>query len=256
MNLSLKHKTPKLTFYYLKKDITINADETFYDSSQFKWAQTIEANWKLIYEEITTHLQKHEKEFGAYFDDGLVNQKDKWKSFGFYFWGLRLPDKECEHFAKTINLLKKIPDVVSASVSIMEPYSEIKPHFGDTDAIYRCHLPLIVPGILPEIGFQVGYEKYSWKEGKLLIFNDAAYHKGWNNTDKRRLILIFDVIKPVLKSKKRWICSQALANIIIQKMFAKIPFTKKLPLFSIKTLHTIISTYKWIYFSFRKNTFI
>ena len=253
MNSSKKYKTPKLTFYYLKKDKT---DETFFNSTQFDWTSVIEVQWKIIYDEIIAHLQTHEKQFGAYFDDGLVNEPGKWKSFGFYFWGIRLPDNECKPFAKTINLLKKIPDVVSASVSILEPHAEIKPHYGDTDAIYRCHLPLIVPDVLPEVGFQVGYEKRNWQEGKLLIFNDAAYHKGWNNTDKRRVVLIFDVIKPTLRNKKKWICSQALANIKLQNMFAKVPFAKKLPLFSIKTLHTIISIYKWVSFSFLKNTFI
>jgi aspartyl/asparaginyl beta-hydroxylase (cupin superfamily) len=253
MDSLAKYKTPKLTFYYLTKDKT---SETFFDAEQFNWVSTIEMQWKIIYDEVITHLQTHEKQFGAYFDDGLVNKPGKWRSFGFYFWGTKLPNDECKHFLKTISLLKTIPDVVSASVSVMEPYAEIKPHYGDTDAIYRCHLPLIVPGILPEVGFQVGYEKRSWQEGKLLIFNDAAYHKGWNNTNKRRVVFIFDVLRPDLKNRKRWICSQALSNITLQNMFSKIPFSKRLPLFVIKAFHKIISINKFVCFSFIKNKFI
>jgi len=253
MNTPAKYKTPKLTFYYLEKDKTA---ETFFETKQFEWASTIEAQWKVIREEIMIHMQQHEKEFGSYFVDELVNTPGKWRSFGFYFWGLRLSDDVCKHFQQTINLLKIIPDVVSASVSVMEPHSEIKPHYGDTDAIYRCHLPLLVPGDLPEIGFQVGYDKRSWEEGKLLIFNDAAYHKGWNNTDKRRVILIFDVIRPFLKHKKKWICSQALANMTLLSLFAKIPFLKKMPPLIIKTLHKKISVYKWLHFYFMKRNHI
>lgn len=252
MNLLTKYKTPKLTFFYLKKDKT---DETFYDAEQFDWTSTIEEQWKVIYEEVITHLQTNEKQFGAYFDDGLVNKPGKWKSFGFYFWGTRLLEEECKPFLKTIDLLKAIPDIVSVSISIMEPRGEIKPHFGETDAIYRCHLPLIVPGSLPEVGFQVGYEKRAWHEGKLLVFNDAAYHKGWNNTDKRRVVLIFDVIKPSLKNKKRWICSQSLANITVQKFFVKIDVLKRLPPFILKAIHKIISIYIWSCFFVGKGKF-
>lgn len=253
MNLSKKHKTPKLTFYHLERD---NIDETFFDSKQFAWAEIIEAEWKVIRDELFIHLQQNENKFGTYFSNELVNSPGKWRSFGFYFWGIKLTNKACLPFSKTLKILKGIPDVVSASVSIMEADSEIKPHFGDTDAIYRCHLPLLVPGCLPKIGFQVGYEQKNWEEGKLLIFNDAAYHKGWNYTDRKRVILIFDVIRPSLKDKKKWICSQALANITLQYLFNKISFTKKLPMSFIKGIHKIISIHRYLRFSFIKNKFI
>ena len=53
----------------------------------------------------------------------------------------------------------------------VEPGANINPHQGDTDAIYRCHLGLSVPGGL-DCGFQVGAEIRGWKEGRLPVTPD------------------------------------------------------------------------------------
>jgi aspartyl/asparaginyl beta-hydroxylase (cupin superfamily) len=204
-----------------KRALTFNyyagRGETFFESSLFPWSTEIEKNWKQIREEVLQHFSVYEKEYGVYFPEDAHSKKGKWRSFGFYFWGLRLPDAVYDHFEATINILKKVPHVVSISISVMEPGSEIKAHYGETDAIYRCHLPLVASGSLPDIGFQVGYEQRSWQEGKLMIFNDGAYHKAWNNTNKARIVLIVDVLRPELAHKKKWICSKALATLYMQR---------------------------------------
>lgn len=124
--------------------------------------------------------------------------------------------KACRECPGTVNLLRDIPGLVSASVSIMEPHAEIKPHFGDTDAIYRCHLGLVIPGGLPGCGIRVGYEDRAWQHGQLIVFNDANYHTAWNQTDQRRIVMILDIIRPEYLRQQKWICSLVLASIFRQ----------------------------------------
>lgn len=192
--------------------------ETFIDPSFYNWSESIENNYQIICDEVIKHFNANEKYFYPYFAQELISGPGKWKSFGFYFWGVRAKGPICDHFPIIMNLLKTIPGIVSASVSIMEPDSEIKPHYGDTNAIHRCHLGLIIPDSLPVTGFQVGYEKRSWEVGKLLIFNDAAYHKAWNQSSQPRVILIFDVIRPEFLKQKSWICARVNTIILTQRL--------------------------------------
>lgn len=191
-------------------------DETYFDSSDFEWSASIEKEWKTILKEVVDYLQKNEQVLTPYFATDMMNAPKKWKAFSFYFWGLPMSKQAIAQCPKTVNILKKIPHIVSFSVSVLEPHSEIKPHYGDTDAVYRAHLSLVVPGGLPNCGFRVGYEDRAWEEGKLLIFNDAAYHKAWNNTDSRRVVLLFDLMKAEHEKDKIWICAKVRGGIIWQ----------------------------------------
>lgn len=191
-------------------------DETYFDPKQFDWASSIEGNWMTIKNEVLDYLNKDTQALQPYFASEMMNAPNKWKAFSYYFWGFNMSDKAIISCPKTVSLLKSIPNLVSASISVMEPNSEIKPHYGDSDAMYRCHLGLIIPDVLPNCGFRVCYEDRAWEEGKLLIFNDAAYHKAWNYSKERRVILLFDVIKPEYTDQKKWICSKVRGGIVWQ----------------------------------------
>jgi ornithine lipid ester-linked acyl 2-hydroxylase len=192
--------------------------ETFYDVNKFDWSNELEKNYQIILKEIIEFLEKDVSALKPYFAREMMNAPEKWKAFSFYFWGMKMNDYAIKQCPQTIKLLSGIPNLVSASISIMEPHSEIKPHFGDTNAIFRCHLGLIIPGGLPEIGIRVGYEDRAWETGKLLIFNDANYHKTWNHTGERRMVLLFDVMKPEYADQKKWVCSRVYGNIIWQSI--------------------------------------
>ena len=143
-------------------------------------------------------------------------------------WQVNKNIKQCP---ETNKILKTIPNIISASVSILEPGVTIKPHRGDTNAIIRCHLPLIVPAGLPECGFEVVGEKRAWEVGKVIAFNDSAKHSAWNHSDKRRYVLLFDVMRPECVNKKYAVCSMVLGGLVMQSISQKIPFLKYMPKF-------------------------
>ncbi len=202
----------------------------FYDPNRFDWAAEVEANWESIEAEVTKFIQNHQSLIQPYFNTSMVLGKNKWSAFGFRFWlwGLNKNARECPN---TMRILSRIPHLVSASVSLIGPNTEIKEHRGDTNAIYRCHLGLKIPEGLPNCGFAVAGEEKAWHEGKLLIFNDAAKHRAWNHSDSTRYVLLFDVIRPEFVPKKYTICSRVLAGIRMQMIRRKRPFIDKSPLF-------------------------
>ena len=88
----------------------------------------------------------------------------------------------------------------TAFFSILKPRTRIPPHTGVTNTRTIVHLPLIVP---PGCGFRVGGETRQWHEGELLVFDDTVEHEAWNDSDRDRIILIFDVWRPEVAPEER-----------------------------------------------------
>ena len=196
--------------------------------------ELLEASWPVIKAELQDLLDKNEQRLVPYFNEEMVSGPKKWKALSFMFWTVRFK-QNIDHCPETMALLRKVPHLVSASISLLEPNTQIKPHRGDTNAIIRCHLGLRVPSPLPQCGFQVGDEQRSWEEGKLLLFNDAMRHLAWNNTNERRLILLLDVIRPEFADRKDQICRTVLAALGYQYLSQKMKFLKRSPR-SVKTV--------------------
>ena len=45
--------------------------------------------------------------------------------------------------------------------------------------------------------FRSGGETRHWREGEVLIFDDAYDHEAWNDTDQVRVVLFLDFLKPL-----------------------------------------------------------
>ncbi|MEO6883645.1 MAG: aspartyl/asparaginyl beta-hydroxylase domain-containing protein [Bacteroidia bacterium] len=239
-------------FYPFFDGISEN-DKTFYDVSDFPWVKDVEASWHIIKNEVLAYMQDPQN-LHPYFANDLMNAPEKWKTFGLYAWGICVSKKNCAACPETLKILRKIPNIISVGVSVMEPHAEIKPHFGDTNAIMRCHLGLVVPTSLPDIGFHVGYEDRSWEEGKLLMFNDAAYHRAWNNTSERRVIILFDVMRPEFAAKKRAVCANVLGILSWQFITLKIRILRMLPKIIQKPFWWMLSKLILFYFSLLKRS--
>jgi len=200
----------------------------FYPPSNFEWVEELEKNWEVIAEEVLDFVTNHQDRVKPYFNKTLVNGPKKWKAFAFRFWDL--PDKEnAKVCPETMRLLKAVPNLLSASVSMLEPGAQIHEHRGDTNAIYRCHLGLVVPAVLPDCGFKVKGEERSWEQGKILVFTDSENHAAWNSTDAVRYVLLFDVLRPEFSDHRKRVCSTVLTGLIRQLWEQKMPWLKRVP---------------------------
>jgi ornithine lipid ester-linked acyl 2-hydroxylase len=63
--------------------------------------------------------------------------------------------------------------------------------------VLRLHLGLIVPWATRHARHQVGNEIYRWREGEVVIFDDAYEHEAWNRTPHTRVVLFVDFRKPL-----------------------------------------------------------
>lgn len=139
-------------------------DPYYFDKTRFDWVPRVEGSWAMIREELELFLQK--KELIPYFGENLMTRRQCWKVLGLKFWGLNHWEHQ-RHFPRTMALLNTVPGLSLVAFSQIEPGSAITPHNGDTNANIRCHLGLVVPGKLPEIGFRVGTDERSWGEGEV-----------------------------------------------------------------------------------------
>jgi len=217
----------------------------FYDRTDFCWAASLEANWESIRDEIENFMSNRSDSIRPYFNRRLASAPQKWKTIGFKFWNRDFKENQ-EACPETMKVMADIPHVTTISVSILEPGVEIYVHNGDTNAAYRCHLPLSVPAPLPYCGFRVGGETRSWKEGELLIFNDAALHEAWNRTDQPRYVLLFDVFRPEFIHKKHRVCAFVLATMTMQALKQKYVLIQNAPTIVKANMQRAIAVWAWV----------
>lgn len=218
----------KIWFSFFDRSIYKGPEPAFSNKKEIEKIQILEENFKDIKKEFQAFISAQDK-FTTYFNKSTVSESTSWKTISLLYWNkpYKYNQKELPLLS---SLIKEIPGCVSCSFSLLEPNSHIKPHCGDTNAIWRCHLPLIVPEPLPNTGFKVSNESRSWKEGEIMAFCDAHEHEAWNYTDKPRYVIILDIIRPEYRKKTNHICSVVLSSIALQKLAEKKYWLYKIPL--------------------------
>ena len=146
------------------------------------WVDKLKEHWEDI-------LQEYLKVSTTtpYFEKDLFT--GKWDVFPFLFFNDTFPENR-EKCPKTWELLKDIPGLVNASFSILKPNTEILPHTGITNKVYRYHLGIKIP---ENCGMIVSNQRATWKPGQLLLFDDTQEHSAYNRSSEERVVLLFDV---------------------------------------------------------------
>jgi beta-hydroxylase len=125
-----------------------------------------------------------------------LSRNDGWKSYFFFVLGHRI-DESYRRCPETGKLLDSIPDLSLAFFSVLGPGMHIKAHRGSYKGVLRCHLGLIVPEPRTDVRMRVGDKIIYWEEGKCVIFDDTHKHEVWNDTNGIRVVLLFDVCRPL-----------------------------------------------------------
>jgi aspartyl/asparaginyl beta-hydroxylase (cupin superfamily) len=204
-----------------------DSEHGFYPNEDFTWTKLLEENFDQIKEEALAFVASND--FPPYFNKSMTTRKNSWKTKGLLFWGYFFR-KNYSHFQETWKVVKQIPGLSAFSVSILEGGSKIKPHVGDTNAIIRVHLPVEVPAGLPQCSFTVKGETKAWKEGVPILFNDAQLHEAQNLSDKRRIIVLLDVIRPEFFAQRYGIYARVINGLVWQGVTQSWPGVRKLPL--------------------------
>ncbi len=150
------------------------------------------------------------------------NSKNKWKVFTFQFFGIKHP-LNCSLCPNTYNILKKIPELISADFSYLPANTKINPHKGFTKMVLRAHLGLIIP---TTCGLRVGEEIREWQPGKMLVFDDSFEHEAWNNSDEDRFVLMLDIANPKWNYTAKEICKYKIETLRDEFMLSMFPKEK------------------------------
>ena len=223
----------KLWFSLFDFSFDYNGDEPNFIDSEFSWTKEFESNWKQVKQELNSYLTDHQPH--AYFNKTIVNDSETWKTFSLKWWDIEF-NSRYKYFPITMGIVQKYPEILSVSFNQLEPNGKILPHCGDTNAIYRCHFGLEIPSELPKTGFRVRDEIKPWKEGEWLIFMDAYMHEAFNFTDRKRIILVLDVLRPEFSSKRTKVVAVVLTSLFLQKRAQRLKFIYKLPQWAIKLI--------------------
>jgi ornithine lipid ester-linked acyl 2-hydroxylase len=174
-------------------------DRPVFDKSVFPWTADFEADWKKIRAELEQVLRSLD-ELPSFHelspDQYRISRGDNWKTFVFYVFGERF-DPNCIRCPETARLLDRVPHIRNAWFSILAPHYRIPPHKGPTNGIIRIHLGLKVPRDGEHCRIRVDSEVFGWEEGKCVVFDDYFEHEVWNDTDEQRVVLFFDVDRPL-----------------------------------------------------------
>jgi beta-hydroxylase len=130
-------------------------------------------------------------------DDAGFNSfaKSGWKRFYLKWYGDAHPSalRLCP---RTTALLRDIPAVSGAMFAVLPPGAVLNPHRDPYAGSLRYHLGLVTPnddGCFIEVDGQ----RYSWRDGEGVIFDETFVHRAENRTDVERLILFCDVERPL-----------------------------------------------------------
>lgn len=95
-----------------------------------------------------------------------------------------------------LNKLLSDEIIFDATISLLDPQVSIPEHRGYFKGVLRYHLCIETPDDDPLKPYIiVGGEKYTWKTGEGILFDDMFKHQVVNKSDKRRIVLFIDVIR-------------------------------------------------------------
>jgi len=167
-------------------------DEYIFDSNEFTWTIEFKEKWKLIRDEYLNYSKDNEiplhKSINSIIAD--PDKLNKWNTL--YLRAYGNDTDVCEKFPETMKLINKIPCTL-ANFSVLQPGAKIEKHVGLYKGILRYHLGLVIPKDYKNCFININDEKYFWKEGKNLIFDDVVDHSVENNTNEERIILFLDI---------------------------------------------------------------
>jgi len=193
-----------------------------YENAAFPWAAAIERDWRLIRDELDRVLLRHDDLPNVQditLDAAAITRDSRWKVFLLMGYGIR-SRPSIDLCPETWRIMRTIPGLRTVMFSVLEPGKRLPPHRGPYNGVLRLHLGLIVPEEGERLAIRIGPEVRSWREGKVLIFDDAYEHEAWNDTGQSRVVLFVDFAKPLRFPAN-------LVNLLILKLAPFTPFLRE-----------------------------
>lgn len=138
----------------------------------------------------------------------------RWDIFKLYRGGLK-QEANCMRVPVTTRIIEQLPHcgkwLGMVYFSVLQPGTQIRPHYGLTNGRIRYHLGIEVAD--DRAWIEVGGERRPWVSGRCLVFDDSFRHRVVHGGPARRVVLIVDLWHPELSnSERRLLTASGLAT--------------------------------------------
>ena len=144
--------------------------------------------------------------FNSFFRSG-------WKRFYLKWYGEELASARAS-CPRTVELLSRIPSIKGAMFASLPPEGKLVRHRDPYAGSLRYHLGLITPNS-PDCFIEVDGERYFWRDGEAIVFDETFIHHAANTTDHQRVILFCDIERPLhgglLSAINRWFADHIMS---------------------------------------------
>lgn len=175
----------------------------------------LEENWQTIRDEglalqESGNIKKSEQlddiGFNSFFKTGWTRFYLKWYKDSF--------PSAINSCPKTLALIDRCPNIKAAMFVVLPPDATLVKHRDPYAGSLRYHLGLQTPNA-ENCFIDVDGERYWWKDGEAVLFDETFIHFAKNETDQNRLILFCDIERPM---------NNIFAE-VINKLFGRIVLT-------------------------------
>ena len=198
-------------------------DAPFLDNRHFSFVDEFIGNWEAIRDEVVEIL-RHREVIPVFHEISPEQRRisigDNWRTFLLFGFGTKL-DQNCRQAPVTAALLDRVPNLQSAWFSILAPGYHIPAHTGVSKSIVRAHLGLVIPQEAERCRMRVSDEVRVWRPGELFVFDDTYNHEVWNDTPDERVVLLFDVDRPMRRFGR--LLNQAFVRLLKLSAFSREP---------------------------------
>jgi beta-hydroxylase len=169
----------------------------FIDVDAFPELQPLTDNWQTIRDEAMQLFDEGHIRAAAKLNDLGFNSffRRGWKRFYVKWYDEPLASAKAL-CPKTVALVQAIPSINGAMFALLPPGAGLGRHRDPYAGSLRYHLGLSTPNS-EACSIFVDGQRYHWRDGEAVIFDETYIHWAENNTDKMRVILFCDVQRPL-----------------------------------------------------------
>jgi beta-hydroxylase len=198
---ALDHSTffaPLNTFMYAFSTVP---NTPYIDMAQFPQLQVLKDHWQEIRAEAVALFGDGKIKPSAQYNDAGFNSffKTGWGRF-YLKWYDEPQPSALEFCPYTTQLVKDIPGVKAVLFASLPPGARLPRHRDPYSGSLRFHMGLITPND-PACFIEVDGERYHWRDGEAVMFDETFIHYAENATEQNRIILFADIERPM---KYRW----------------------------------------------------
>ncbi len=235
----LDHSTISGPYSLLMHCFSAVRAQPYAEVEQFPELAPLAENWQSIREEGMQLLARGDIRMAEKHNDIAFNSffRHGWTRFYLKWYDEVLPSAKTA-CPKSVALVQSIPSVNAAMFALLPAGSRLGRHRDPFAGSLRYHLGLSTPNS-DSCWIEIDGQRYSWRDGEAVIFDETYVHKAKNETEQDRLILFCDVTRPLHFAPLRAV------NRFIIRYVAKVTATQNTPSEKIGLLNHLASAIYW-----------